>query len=146
MDGSPDPLKPKRNSGRAGRRRLTAAEATLRGQHPIADHRRRYGIALPASAIPMPGRPTWFTPDLRTIWNYTLATAPPILLQAGDYDNLVRLCTAVDLYRRLARQLAEQTEGAPSAELIQQLRSIGAEVGRGFRILMAGGRLAVASR
>ena len=65
MDGSPDPLKPKRNSGRTGHRRLTAVEAALRGQHAIADHRRRYGNELPANAIPTLGPPAWFTPELR---------------------------------------------------------------------------------
>src|SRR5215469_13537747 len=61
-----DPPQPKRNSGRTGRRRLTEAEAALRGQHAMADHRRRYGEQEPTTRLPpLPDPPAWFTAELR---------------------------------------------------------------------------------
>jgi hypothetical protein len=128
----PDGLK--RNSGRTGHRRLTEAEVAQRDQHAAADHRRRYGQALPVNDMPMPEPPEWFTPELRTIWHTTLTAAPEGLLRAVDATNLRVLCVAVDLHERLTRQLLE-SEGPPDADLVRQLRSIGSEVGRSFRIL-----------
>jgi phage terminase small subunit len=127
-------MKPKRNSGRTGPRRLTAAEVAQRDQHAAADRRRRYGQPLPVIDMPMPSPPDWFTRELRAIWQRTLATAPPGLLRAVDADNLAVLCVAIDLHHRLARQLASSAE-IPEPDLIQQLRLVGAEVGRASRVL-----------
>ena len=126
--------KPKRNSGRTGPRRLTAAEVAQRDQHAIADRRRRYGHPLPVTDAAMPAPPGWFTPAQTAIWQRTLATAPPGLLRAVDADNLAVLCVAIDLHHRLARQVAGSVE-LPTPDLIQQLRLVGAEVGRASRVL-----------
>ena len=126
--------KTKRNSGRTGKRRLTEAEVAQRDRQAVADHRRRYGQTLPVAAVPMPPPPAWFTTEQKAIWQQTLATAPPGLLRAGDADNLAVLAVAIDLHRRLAREVA-QTAEIPPADLIQQLRLVGAEVGRASRVL-----------
>src|SRR5271165_6915790 len=121
--------KPKRNSGRSGPRRLTEAEVAQRDRQAAADHRRRYGRPLPVNDAPMPRSPAWFTTEQIAIWQRILVTAPPGLLRAGDADNLAVLCAAIDLHQRLTRKLAA-TVDVPSADLIQQLRQVGAEVGR----------------
>src|SRR5215472_15574536 len=72
-----DPPRAKRNSGRTGRRRMTAAQAALSGQHAVADHRRRYGQQGPTSVMPaLPGPPAWFSPELIEIWRATVGAAP----------------------------------------------------------------------
>jgi hypothetical protein len=129
---SPPPTK--RNSGRTGPRRLTQEEVAQRGQHAVADHRRRYGQSLPTNQTSLPPPPAWFTAELRSIWAHTLTSAPPGLLHGGDHANLVTFCTAVELQQRLARQLAEQP-GVPEPELVQQLRLVGSEVGRASKVL-----------
>jgi phage terminase small subunit len=126
--------KPKRNSGRTGKRRLTAAEIAQRDQHAVADRRRRYGRPLPVNELPMPDPPKWFTSVLRGIWHTTLTTAPAGLLRAVDATNLAVLCVAVELHQRLAQQLIE-APGPPDADLVRQVRMIGAEVGRASRVL-----------
>jgi hypothetical protein len=92
-----------------------------------------FGQPLPVNDSPMPGVPNWFSEEQATVWRATLAGAPPGLLRAGDADNLVVLCTAVTLYRQLARKLV--AEENPSAELIQQLRLVGVECGRATKVL-----------
>jgi phage terminase small subunit len=126
--------KPERNSGRTGPRRLTEHEVTQRDQHAAADHRRRYGQPLPINEAPMPEPPRWFNAEQRAIWRQTLDTAPSGLLRAGDAHNLAVLCGAIDLHQRLTRQLAESAE-IPAPEVVQQLRLVGAEVGRASKVL-----------
>jgi phage terminase small subunit len=123
-----------RNVNRHGRRRLTEAEVAQRDQHAAADHRRLYGRPLPVNDAPMPAPPSWFTADQRAIWRQTLATAPAGLLRAADAHNLAVLCGAIDLHQRLARELAQSAE-IPEPDRIQQLRLVGAEVGRASRVL-----------
>ena len=125
--------KPKRNSGRTGPRRLTEAEVAQRDQHAATDHRRRYGQLLPINETPMPAPPDWFNEEQVAIWQRILSAAPPGLLRAVDADNLTVLCNAIALHRWLARKLADEDE--PPAELIQQIRLVGAEVGRASRVL-----------
>src|SRR5215472_8893175 len=100
-----DPPRAKRNSGRTGRRRMTAAQAALSGQHAVADHRRRYGQQGPTSVMPaLPGPPAWFSPELIEIWRATVGAAPQGMLAGVDYANLIAYCVAVDMHHRLARQ------------------------------------------
>jgi hypothetical protein len=127
-----DPPQPKRNSGRTGRRRHTEAEAALVGPKAAYEHRRLYG---PTAAAPplLPDPPAWFTADLRTIWEATIAAAPPGLLAAVDQPNLVAYCLAIDTHQRLARQVARRA--SLSKELERRLRLAAAEVGRVAKLL-----------
>jgi hypothetical protein len=129
-----DPPQSKRNSGRTGRRRHTAAEAAFSGQHAIADHRRLYGGQGPTTALPpLPDPPGWFSPDLRAIWSATIAAAPPGLLAAIDHANLVAYVAAVDMHQRLLRQAVRRV--SLSKELERRLRFAAAEVGRASKTL-----------
>jgi hypothetical protein len=99
------PSQPKRNSGRTGRRRMTAAEAALGGQHAVADHRRRYGNGSMAPSLPpLPDPPEWFTSVPIEIWNAAVTAAPPGLLKALDFDNLVAYCVAVEVHAAWRRK------------------------------------------
>jgi phage terminase small subunit len=136
MAATSDQSPPKRNSGRTGTRRLTQLEVAARDQHAKADHQRRYGTPLAENARPVGEPPRWFSARQKAIWRETLAGAPPGLLKAGDADNLVVLCTAIELYRRLSRQVADLPEDQlPPVETMQQIRTLGAEIGRASRVL-----------
>jgi hypothetical protein len=119
--------------GRNGSRRYTAAEAAQRGQHAIADHRRKFGEALPVNSSPMPDPPAWFSRELKEIFTATLAGAPPGLLRAGDFENLVTLASAVLMHRRVAQEALLQEDTAPVEEkeaLERRLRFASSAVGR----------------
>jgi hypothetical protein len=123
----------KRNSGRTGQRRLTEAEVAQRDKQAVADHRRRYGEPLVENTSPMPNPPTWFTKELKDILAATLAGAPPDLLQAGDFENLVTLCLAVRTHRQVAKEMLAQSADALPAEreaLERRLRFASSAVGR----------------
>ena len=103
---------PKRNSGRTGRRRLTAAEAALNGPKAAYEHRRLYSDQGPRQPLPTLGEPpAWFSPALADIWNGILTAAPPGLLAAIDTDNLISYCAAVDSHRRLAQARGRAAAG-----------------------------------
>jgi hypothetical protein len=113
---------------------MTEAEAALRGQHAVADHRRRYGEPGPTTALlPLPDPPDWFTVELRAIWSATIAAAPPGLLAAIDHANLVAYVAAVDMHQRLLRQAARRA--SLTKELERRLRFAAAEVGRASKTL-----------
>jgi hypothetical protein len=119
--------------GRNGNRRLTTAEVATRDRHAIAEHLRRYGQPLVENTAPMPMPPTWFTPELKGIFIATLESAPPDLLRAGDFENLVTLRLAVLSHRRVAREVIDQTsEASPKEreELERRLRFASSAVGR----------------
>jgi hypothetical protein len=119
--------------GRNGTRRLTHAEAATRDRHAIAEHQRRYGAPLIESRAPVPDPPAWFTKELKDIFAATLAGAPPGLLRAGDFENLVTLCLAVLSHRRVAREVIDQDSEALPQEreaLERRLRFASSAVGR----------------
>jgi hypothetical protein len=123
----------KRNSGRTGNRRLTAAEVAQRDQHAVADHLRRYGAPLIENTAPMPGPPAWFSRELKDIFIATLAGAPPGLLRAGDFENLVTLANAVLVHRHVAQEMWAQAPDASPQEreaLERRLRFASSAVGR----------------
>jgi hypothetical protein len=129
-----DQSQPKRNSGRTGRRRHTAAEAALVGPQAAYEHRRLYGGQGPTTALPpLPDPPSWFSTELKAIWGATIAAAPPGLLSAIDAPNLVAYCLAIDVHHRLARQAARRV--SLSKELERRLRFAAAEVGRASKTL-----------
>jgi hypothetical protein len=122
-----------RNRGRNGSRRHTAAEAAQRGQHAIADHRRKFGESLLENTSPMPDPPAWFSRELKDIFAATIASAPPGLLRAGDFENLVTLASAVLMHRRVAQEALVQDDSATPVErelLERRLRMASAAVGR----------------
>jgi hypothetical protein len=122
-----------RKRGRNGSRRHTAAEAAQRGQHAISDHRRKFGEPLPTNTAPMPAPPSWFSRELKEIFAATIAFAPPGLLQAGDFENLVTLANAVLMHRTVAKEMLALPRGALPQEreaLERRLRFASSAVGR----------------
>jgi len=128
---------PKRNSGRTGRRRLTAAEAALNGPKAAYEHRRLYSDQGPRQPLPTLGEPpAWFSPALADIWNGILTAAPPGLLAAIDTDNLISYCAAVDSHRRLAQAAAVLQPGELLPERLERrLRVAGAAVAQAAKAL-----------
>jgi hypothetical protein len=122
-----------RHRGRTGQRRLTEAEAAQRGKQAIADHRRKFGAPLVENSAPMPDPPKWFSHELKEIFAATIAFAPPGLLQAGDFENLVTLANAVLMHRQIAKEMLAQPEEATPQEreaLERRLRFASSAVGR----------------
>jgi hypothetical protein len=104
-----------------------------RDQHAAADHRRRYGEPLIENTAAVPEPPAWFTKELKDIYTATLAGAPPKLLRAGDFENLVTLCLAVLTHRRVALEVINQDPNSTPAEretLERRLRFASSAVGR----------------
>jgi hypothetical protein len=123
----------KRSTGRTGQRRLTEAEAAQRGKQAVADHRRLYGQPLPVNGIPMPDPPAWFSRELKEIFAATLVFAPPKLLQAVDFENLVTFCLAVLSHRRVAQEVIDQPVDMAAEDkeaLERRLRFTASAVGR----------------
>lgn len=119
--------------GRNGSRRYTAAEAAQRGQHAIADHRRQYGTPLIENSSPMPAPPSWFSSELKNRFAAVIASAPPGLLRAGDFENLVTLCVAEQMHQRVALEALAQDASATPEEreaIERRLRMASAAVGR----------------
>jgi phage terminase small subunit len=110
-----DPAPPKRNSGRTGHRRLTAAEAAMRGD--ARHHRLRYGTAPTAAALttgllPAAAPPAWLDSEEAEAWARIIADAPSGLLKATDSDLVAALAEAVVRHRRAVlahRKLAKRT-------------------------------------
>jgi hypothetical protein len=127
---------PKRLTGRTGNRRLTDHEVAQRDPVQAAHHKARFGqsVASATSPLGMPPAPTWLTATQRGIWQQVVVTAPPTLLHACDYDNLLVLVAAIDVHRRIARELS-RAKGVPPIELVQQLAQAGNVVGRSSRVL-----------
>jgi len=119
--------------GRNGSRRHTAAESAQRGQHAIAAHRRKFGTPLIENSSPMPAPPSWFSSELKTRFVAIIASAPPGLLRAGDFENLVTLCVAEQMHQRVAMEaLAQDAEATPEEReaIERRLRFASSAVGR----------------
>jgi hypothetical protein len=112
---------------------LTEAEVDQRDQQAKRDHLRRYGQSLPVNDMPMPDPPKWFSRELKEIFAATIHFAPPGLLRAGDFENLVTLASAVLMHRRVAQEALLQEDTAPVEEkeaLERRLRFASSAVGR----------------
>jgi hypothetical protein len=119
--------------GRNGNRRHTTAEAMQRGQHALAVHRRKFGETLVENTATIPPPPAWFSRELKEVFLATIASAPPGLLRAGDFENLVTLASAVVMHRQVAQEALNRDPDAGPKEreiLERRLRMASAAVGR----------------
>jgi hypothetical protein len=132
------PATPKRNSGHTGRRRLSEAEAALRGPQALRDHRRNYGRAVSADN-PMPPPPAWFTEPMVKLWDEVVSAAPAGVLHRVDYQNVVVLVGAMHRHSVLLAAWLEYQVATPpmlpTADLERRVRLAGAEVNRASAIL-----------
>jgi hypothetical protein len=126
----------KRRAGRTGPRKLSLLEVAQRDQHAFADHIRRYGKPIKQNRKSIGAPPGFMGASQKAVWRQIVDGAPPNLLRRGDRDNLTVLVTATDLYLRMTRRVAKlAADELPDPVLVQQLRLVGAEVGRATRVL-----------
>jgi hypothetical protein len=81
----------------------------------------------------MPDPPKWFSRELKEIFFATIEFAPPGLLRAGDFENLVTLANAVLMHRQVAQEMwALPSDASPQEReaLERRLRFASSAVGR----------------